>query len=322
MNECVAADKAAHMYEHRFSGALRIFFFKLCKFLRKAPVIVIFVFDGPDRPSFKHGRKINTQTIPEWSQWCKSIIKSFGFYWLQVPGEAEAELALLSCNNAIDVILTSDSDSLVFGAGRVLKSVARSEIYEVYNMDVIKDNHNVGLSRGGLILIAVLSGGDYSDGLDGCGSTTSAALARCGFGDRLLKAFDKLESIKLDKELEIIARDIEAELRYNTSGFLTARNPKLASEFSVEHIAPDKVSAYLYPVVSASSTSNLPNWIAREPNVPQISKFCAQTLNWAPNDLEKKLQNILWPGVFLRIITSVSTLLNSACITVDLTEIL
>ncbi|KAF8973355.1 PIN domain-like protein [Flammula alnicola] len=156
MNKCVAADKAAHMYQHRFSGALHIFFFKLCKFLCEAPVIVIFVFEGPDRPSFKHRRKINTQTILEWSQQYKAISELFGFYWLQAPSKAEAELALLSRNKAIDVILTSDSDLLVFGAGHVMKSIAHLETYEVYNMDAIKDNPSVGLSQGGLLLIAIL----------------------------------------------------------------------------------------------------------------------------------------------------------------------
>jgi hypothetical protein len=30
-----------------------------------------------------------------------------------------------------------------------------------------------------------------------------------------------------------------------------------------------------------------------------------QTLNWPRTELEKKLGNILWPGVFLRMLTSV-----------------
>lgn len=84
MNECVAADQARPMYQHRTGGALSIFFFKLCKLLREAPAIVIFVFDGPNRPQFKHGRIIDTHTVPEWCAPCQHLIELFGFYSYQV----------------------------------------------------------------------------------------------------------------------------------------------------------------------------------------------------------------------------------------------
>jgi Holliday junction resolvase YEN1 len=77
-------------------------------------------------------------------------------------------------------------------------------------MDTIENT--VGLSRGGLLLVALLSKGDYSDGLDGCGPVISAALARCGFGERILLAFERFEDFKLQRELESISVDIQAEL--------------------------------------------------------------------------------------------------------------
>ena len=44
----------------------------------------------------------------------------------------------------------------------------------------------VGLSPGGLLLFALLSGGDYDNGVEGCGAVTALGLAKCGFGDQLL----------------------------------------------------------------------------------------------------------------------------------------
>ena len=38
---------------------------------------------------------------------------------LQAPGEAEAELAMLSRRNEIDLIITDDADSFLFGAQSV-----------------------------------------------------------------------------------------------------------------------------------------------------------------------------------------------------------
>jgi hypothetical protein len=84
MNEIVSVDGHDHIYRYKTANVLRIFFFKLCGYLRKAPGIMIFVFDGPNRPSFKHGGNIDTQTVPEWSSHCKTIIEAFGFYWHQV----------------------------------------------------------------------------------------------------------------------------------------------------------------------------------------------------------------------------------------------
>jgi Holliday junction resolvase YEN1 len=39
----------------------------------------------------------------------------------QAPGEAEAELAYLNDTGAIDVVITDDSDVLLFGAKQVIR---------------------------------------------------------------------------------------------------------------------------------------------------------------------------------------------------------
>lgn len=176
-------------------------------------------------------------------------------------------------------------------------------------MDAVENT--VGLSHGGLLLVALLSKSDYSDGLIGCGPGISASLARCGFGERILRAVERLEDFKLRRELESIAVDIQAELRSNSRNFLHSRYPMLATNFSVEIIAPDKISAFLSPIVTTGSPSpgllplTIPIWTMKEPSIPRIRQFCRQPLGWAQNTLEKKLKNILWPGVFLRVLSSV-----------------
>ncbi|KAF8955937.1 PIN domain-like protein, partial [Flammula alnicola] len=221
---------------------MRIFFFKLCRFLHESPAVMVFVFDGPNRPSYKHGRHIDTHSIPEWCNLCKNLIESFGFYWHQVstgiyfaPGEAEAELARLCDLHAIDVALTGDSDAFVFGAQYVLRSISRSKKYDLYSIDAIQNTESVELSRGGLLLIALLSKSDYSNGLPGCGLIISAGLARCGFGDEILHAFHKLEDFKLSRKLIEITEAIKAELQNNTKGHLNSTHPNLASKLNAEY---------------------------------------------------------------------------------------
>lgn len=83
MDECQAASLAAGIHAQFHGGPLRIFFFKLCKFL-SSPVIPVFVYDGPSRPSFKRGKNVNTVKESWWSDLSKEVIGFFGFHWYQV----------------------------------------------------------------------------------------------------------------------------------------------------------------------------------------------------------------------------------------------
>jgi len=56
---------------------------------------------------------------------------------------------------------------------------------EVYASDAIEHSDETALMQGGLILIALLAGGDYSQGVIGIGTWIAHGLARCGYGDML-----------------------------------------------------------------------------------------------------------------------------------------
>ena len=52
---------------------------------------------------------------------------------LQAPGEAEAELAMLSELGVIDMVITSDSNTFIFGAQCVLRRWESVRVFEVHN---------------------------------------------------------------------------------------------------------------------------------------------------------------------------------------------
>jgi hypothetical protein len=83
MNECIGGAANSNIYGHSEGGPMQIFFYKLCHLL-KAPAIVIFVFDGSERPSLKRGTKKNTAKVPWWTEPCRLLIQSFGFISIQV----------------------------------------------------------------------------------------------------------------------------------------------------------------------------------------------------------------------------------------------
>ena len=102
------------------------------------PLTAHFVFDGSERPSVKRG--MHVKGTDHWStEPLKTILDSFGFsysvvhkfrklltsskliHWFQALGEAEVELACMSRANIVDLVLTEDSDAVVFGVRRIAR---------------------------------------------------------------------------------------------------------------------------------------------------------------------------------------------------------
>lgn len=55
----------------------------------------------------------------------KKFLENINLSLVQAPGEGEAELAALNSRGLIDVVLTTDSDILVFGAHSILRRQVR-----------------------------------------------------------------------------------------------------------------------------------------------------------------------------------------------------
>src|SRR6266478_4398815 len=73
-----------------------------------------------------------------------------------------------------------------------LKDTIGGQEVALYSSHVIEDEDTVGLRRGGFLLIALLAGGDYDDGIPGCGVSIALGLAKTGLGDGLLSALETL----------------------------------------------------------------------------------------------------------------------------------
>lgn len=123
----------------------------------------------------------------------KKILQRNKIDWVQAPAEAEAECAMLQRLGIVDYVVSDDSDTLVFGATKVLRSFNRVKYNDEENNPVLSSTDYyvtplemdeitgvTGLTRDRLIFIAVLRGGDYSTGSEGIGITRAKELAMCG----------------------------------------------------------------------------------------------------------------------------------------------
>ncbi|KAJ7121655.1 PIN domain-like protein, partial [Mycena epipterygia] len=225
---------------------LQTFFYQLCRF-SEALVIVVFVFDGPGRPKIKRGKPVVHLLDGQFIQNVKTLIVAFGYYHYQVrvlflhmrrtlkitkaPGEAEAELSRLCEHGHINMIFTEDSDSLVFGGKRVARKLETS-MYVVYTAESLESTTGVRMSAGGLFLFALLNGGDYHEGIPGCGAKIAHSLAKkvdeIDYGQQLLAILTT--DSHLDGPLLAAWRnEIREELRTNRSGLFNRCYPRVAN---------------------------------------------------------------------------------------------
>ncbi|KAH9163386.1 PIN domain-like protein [Lactarius sanguifluus] len=297
--------------------------FFCCAKLMSTPFLPLFIFDGPKHPKVKCGKSVSGG-----KHWLvdsvERMIEAFGFEWRMAPGEAGAELAYLNSIGIIDAVVSDDVDNFLFGARIVIcnsnANLSGNSKHATKNADGHVDgNHSmvytsaeilahpsVQLTRGGLILIGLLSGGDYHPGgLAHCGTGIAHGLAKCGFGDKLLKATQSLTHDKLPDFLTTWREDLCSELCTNLHGHLSSKKPSLAK--AIPDAFPDinVLLSYTNPIISATDTGahhthTPPQW-EHEPDLRKLAHLCELHFEWGFKDtIIKRFCTILWPSIVLR----------------------
>ena len=256
---------------------------------------------------------------------------------VQAPGEAEAELAFLNRTGVIDAVLSDDVDTFVFGGTVVIRKYASSP-YPLHRLlthpspssslsgnrphpaasSSAKDDGNhvvifrasefntpdINLTHGGLILIALLSGGDYHQaGLSGCGPKVAHGLAKCGFGDSLLSSARTLSREGLQEYLITWKRDLIEELRTNSRGILGRRYNSLAKAIPEEFPDIDVLMSYASPVTSETEGKAhkfKATW-DRPLDLGRIAHICELYFEWGVRHaIIKRFRTVIWPAAVFR----------------------
>ncbi|KAF8201965.1 PIN domain-like protein [Mycena galopus ATCC 62051] len=315
INSVVAALQATNVFPNSPTGQVLVLekiFYQLCN-LSQAPVTVVFIDDGPGRPSVKRGTRVVFR--PLWLiEHLKTMITSFGYYFYEAPGEAEAELAQLNARGKIDGILTEDSDAFLFGAQTVIRTLGLGFQHDsiIYSLEAIENTVEVSLDKAGLLLCALLLGGDYDIGVSGIGPVVAQALAAAGFGQDLVNILESFAGHALDERLAAWRDAIREELRTNSCGRLKKCQPTLARKIPETFPNLGVVDLYLKPLTSASvgyvgPMPSILSWTPSEPNVFDLSCLCSSLFGWHGEHLLNKFNSNLWPAVAFRMMSSVST---------------
>ncbi|SPO05701.1 uncharacterized protein DNG_08388 [Cephalotrichum gorgonifer] len=281
--------------------AIRTLFYRLARLLSFG-IEPVFVFDGPRKPLFKRNKR-SIQGDRTSAALAKRLIDLFGFVSHDAPGEAEAECALLQRCGLVDAVLSEDVDTIMFGCTKTLRnwtsegrgSKTPSHV-SVYGVDD-EGFRNSGLDREGMVLVALMSGGDYiPEGIPGCGPKVACEAARAGYG----KSLCKLKRADTDG-LEAWKRGLTEELRSNASGYFRTRHKALVIPESFPNL--DVLRYYTHPVVSGTAAIDQlkaeGQW-SRGVNMLGMRKFVEETFDWTYRIGADKLIRVLAPSLLVQ----------------------
>ncbi len=263
--------------------AIRTFYYRLLR-LMSITVQPIFIFDGPHKPPFKRNKKSghNGASVP--NMLTKQMLKLFGYPFYQAPGEAEAECALLQREGIVDAVLSEDVDTLMFGCGMTLRNWSsegargsKSPTHvNVYEAKATKEGSS-GLDREGMVLVALMSGGDYiTEGIPGCGIKLACQAARAGYGHSLCK-IPRNDAAAMSAWRD----DLEREIKTNKSKFFRTKHNAL----NIPDTFPNTevLGYYTHPVVSsASKIQNIRDETVWDGTVdiPGLRLFVSEAFEW------------------------------------------
>jgi Holliday junction resolvase YEN1 len=142
------------------------------------PIHPVFVYDGKNKPLTKRGKTVSGYGTCIPNEMSKKLVQLFRYPQHTAPGEAEAECAFLQKHGIVDAVMSQDVDAIMFGSGVTLRNWSKEATRgnkTATHVDVLRSSEvreKSGLTPEGLILVALLSGGDYdSDGVPGFGAT-------------------------------------------------------------------------------------------------------------------------------------------------------
>lgn len=231
--------------------ALRTLFYKLLKLLA-LPIQPVFVYDGTNKPLTKRGKTVSRYGTCISNETSKRLITAFRFPCHTAPGEAEAECAMLQRSGVVDAVMSQDVDAIMFGSTVTLRDWSREATKHnkspthVTILDQRRIKEISGLDPDGMVLVAMLSGGDYDEtGVPGFGPGLACEAARAGFGEDLLDLIRNHDTAGVAEWRE----RLQYELQSNESGHFKTRHKSI----QVPDTFPDEriLGYYMSPAISS-----------------------------------------------------------------------
>lgn len=285
------------------SPEIRTLFYRLLKFLA-LPIHPLFVYDGANKPPFKRGKAVSGQRNAPIIHLSKRLVDLFRFPRHDAPGEAEAECANLQRAGVVDAVMSNDVDAMMFGSSMTIMNFSKesgsgttsASHATCYRMGGEAGPSKVGIDRAGMILFAMLSGGDYlPSGVPKCGSKLAAQIAKAGFGADLLSAIGS-KGVERTEQLSEWRDRLQYELEENESGYFQNRHKavRIPNDFPDQTI----LEYYASPVESnaeelSTLRQRLGNAWDQDIDPSEIKTFAAKYFDWNYRSGARKVVRLL-----------------------------
>jgi flap endonuclease-1 len=164
----------------------------------------------------------------------KALLEYMGIPWVQAPSEGEAMCAHLCKKGVVFATGSQDYDSLLFGSPNLVRNLSitgkrklpRKEAYIEIKPEIIELKEvlsSLGITKEQLIIIGILTGTDYNQGIKGIGPKTALKLVK--------------ENKTLKKVLSQVKWEDEVCPEEIFDFFL---NPPVTDKYKIEFKQPDK----------------------------------------------------------------------------------
>ena len=233
----------------------------------------------------------------------KTLIRTFQFPYHTAPGEAEAECALLQKKGIVDAVMSQDVDTLMFGSTMTLRDWSKDGTRgnkTASHVNVLRAEETrtkTGLDSDGMILVALLSGGDYdTEGVPGFGPALACEIAKAQFGFELLRLLRQGDTDGVREWRE----RLQYELETNESGYFKKRHKSVR----IPENFPDStiLGYYTEPAVSSSeqlqkiSSMCTATWDT-DIDIQALRLYVAEKFEWLYKTGAKKLIRTLAPSL-------------------------
>ncbi|KAK7691378.1 hypothetical protein QCA50_004777 [Cerrena zonata] len=273
------------------AAQLRLLFNQLARLLSTL-TNVIFVFDAHPAEDVMLPQHVMDSFI--------TMTAACGFHVHTAPGDALAELGTLSALGKIDAVLTKDVRAFLYGALSVvvpvnLTHIEQVTVYEVHH--ILAENR---ITRGDMVLAALMLEFQYHNS-NAQPLIVTRALARYGFGDRLLHA---IEDFGDEVPLRFI-HDWTCEfidyLRRDPLNYVGSSCETLVS--SLPTLFPNLKIArgYVRPVTSTAQVLSTQHWLLTMPDIHGILQMCIKLFSSPTGNLMfERLKPSINTGVAFR----------------------
>nr|GMC87386.1 flap endonuclease GEN-like 2 [Ipomoea batatas]GMD58555.1 flap endonuclease GEN-like 2 [Ipomoea batatas]GME12834.1 flap endonuclease GEN-like 2 [Ipomoea batatas] len=242
-----------------------------------------------EEPNIKQLSSIRRNSGSEFScmiKEAKILGKALGIPCLDGIEEAEAQCALLNSESLCDGCFTADSDAFLFGARTVYRDICLGDGGYVvcYEMDDIE--RKLGFGRNSLITLAVILGGDYSQGVYGIGRESACQIVK-SLGDSTVLQRIASEGLSFVKKTKTSKRHIEAMQCDNKENFPINKDV-LKGDRDKDKQVLQVINAYLEPRCHPVDSDAVHRVLAVYPfERNQFQQICAKYFDWPPEKTDE-----------------------------------